>query len=261
MGAFFQAVIKRGVRLLLPPTCLGCQCLVAELDSLCADCWKDLQFIVKPYCLVMGTPFAYDLGENLFSKQALRHPPPYKRLRSAVVHKGIARRLITSLKYADRPDMARLMAGWMQRAGDELLKIADIIIPIPLHFRRFWVRKYNQSAELARLIARKEGKIFAPQWLVRRHHTRPQVGLNFDERKQNIRGAFYVPPCFHSALKDRRVLVVDDVFTTGATVAAAAHCLLNAGVKQVDVLTFSRALTDEAISPLEGGFLNGSLLS
>ncbi len=197
----------------------------------------------------MGIPFVCDMGDGFLSGEAIQNPPPFSRARSVVVHKGIAQVLVTHLKYGDHLELAPFMANWMVTAGREVIDNCDVIIPIPLHFRRFWKRRYNQSAELARYIAATQKKVFKPDWLVRCRHTRPQVSLSARERKLNVRNAFKIPRKVKRYLESYSILLIDDVFTTGATVTAAAATLKHAGARQVDVLTFSRAMEEISIVP------------
>jgi ComF family protein len=134
------------------------------------------------------------------------------------------------------------MAGWMTRAGSELLAAADVIVPVPLHRRRLWWRRYNQSALLAQAVAGQSGRPLASAALARVRATAQQVGLSADERDRNVRGAFRVPVEQKPAVAGRRVLLVDDVYTTGATVRAATRALLRAGATAVDVLVFARVV-------------------
>jgi ComF family protein len=134
------------------------------------------------------------------------------------------------------------MARWMIRAGAELISDADVVLPVPLHWRRFFSRRFNQSAELARAIADLSQKPFAPMAIRRVKVTRQQVGLGLKDREDNVRAAFAVPPEQDIAVRGRRVLVVDDVYTTGATVSSVAKALKKHGAKAVDVLTFARVL-------------------
>ncbi len=223
--------------------------MVSAYGTVCSECWKDLQFITKPYCPIMGIPFACDMGDGFLSGEAIQNSLPFSRVRSVVVHKGIAQALVAQLKYGDYVELASFMANWMMNAGREIIEDCDVIIPVPLHFYRFIRRRYNQSAELARYIAVKKKKTFKPSWLVRCQHTRPQVNLSARERKFNVLNAFKVPRKFQKHLVGCSILLIDDVFTTGATVAAATTALKHAGVRKVDVLTFSRALEEGPISP------------
>ncbi|WP_442894702.1 ComF family protein [Bartonella sp. CB169] len=237
------------MKVLYPSICLGCKERVSAYGTICSECWKGLQFITKPYCPVMGIPFVCDMGDGFLSGEAIQSTSPFSRVRSAVVHKGIARILVTQLKYGDRTELASFMANWMIFAGYEIIDDCDVIIPIPLHFRRFWRRYYNQSAELARYIAASQKKLLKPGWLVRCRHTRPQVSLSSGARKLNVQNAFKVSHKVKKYLKGCSVLLIDDVFTTGATVTEAAAALKNAGAWQVDVLTFSRVLKEDSIFP------------
>lgn len=231
--------------LLFPPACAGCGVLVTAPGTVCGACWTDLKFIEKPYCAVMGTPFAYDLGEGALSAEAIADPPPFRRARAAVVHDGIPRQMVHGLKYRDRTDLAPWMARWMMRAACELVADCDLIVPVPLHPRRLWTRRFNQSAELARAMAKDAGKRFAPELLVRIKKTRQQVGLGSNERAANVRGAFRVPEGQEIAVAGRTVLLVDDVYTTGATLKAATRALLRAKAEAVDVATFGRVLSGD----------------
>ncbi|QNQ61315.1 ComF family protein [Brucella sp. 6810] len=239
-----RPVLRHVADTLFPATCIGCRIHVSQPGTLCPQCWSGLRFIERPYCPVLGTPFGHDFGDHFLSAEAIADPPPFRRLRSAVLHRGAAQRMAVSLKFHDRTDLAPWMARWMQRAGRELLEECDVVLPVPLHRWRFWRRRFNQSAELARVLARLENRPFAPQALKRIRRTEQQVGLGAKERKRNVDGAFRVPKEHEIHISGRRVLLIDDVYTTGATVKAATRALLRGGAKSVDVLTFSRVLPD-----------------
>lgn len=243
---------------LFPPVCAGCRRIVSEPGSLCGACWRNLCFLERPWCAVMGTPFPYEMGEGFLSAEAIARPPAFDRARAAVAYEGVAGRMVQALKYADRTDLAPWMARWMLRAGAELLPDAEAVVPVPLHWRRFWQRRFNQSAELGRAVAGLSGLSglrFAPEAAVRVKPTRRQVGLKPREREDNVRAAFRVPPEHSALVAGRRILVVDDVYTTGATVGALAKALKRAGAARVDVLTFARVLPPGVRDGLgEGGF-------
>lgn len=239
-----RAGLRRSADILFPASCIGCRVQVSEPGTLCPQCWSQLRFIEKPYCPVLGIPFNHDFGEFFMSAEAMADPPPFRRLRSAVLHRGAAQRMAVSLKFHDRTDLAPWMARWMQRAGGELLDECDVILPVPLHKWRFWSRRFNQSAELARNLAQLSGKPFAPQAVRRIRQTDQQIGLGLKERKRNVDGAFRVPREHEIHVRGRCVLLIDDVYTTGSTVKAATRALLRGGAKSVDVLTFSRVLPD-----------------
>lgn len=231
------------VELVYPPVCCGCGRLVGGRRAVCASCWSTLPLIERPFCDILGTPFSVDHGPGSVSPEAIADPPAFDRLRSVAIHKGIARDLVHGLKYRDRTDLAPMMAEWMIRASDGAVASADAIIPVPLHAFRLWGRRFNQSAELARVIARLSGRPYHPDVLKRIRRTSRQVGLARQAREDNVRGAFAVSEKGRAALRGKSVVLVDDVYTTGATVAAATRALKRAGVGEVTVLTFARAVS------------------
>jgi ComF family protein len=228
--------------LALPPQCLACDRHVARLGGLCAVCWGGLRLIERPYCEQLGIPFAYDLGPGALSAEAIADPPPFQRCRSVAHFDEVARTLVHGLKYRDHVELARWMGGWMVRAGSDVIAEADLIVPVPLHRFRLWTRRFNQSAALAQVVAAGSGKRFAPRALRRVKATAQQVGLSASERDANVRGAFRVMPEDRPEIAGRRVLLVDDVYTTGATVKAATRALLRGGAGAVDVLCFARVV-------------------
>ena len=245
-AAAFSGALGFVQDMLFPPLCPGCRRLVRRPGELCGTCWPQLRFFEKPWCEMLGTPFSHDPGEGAISPAAMANPPPFARARSAVAYEGVARKLVQRLKYGDQPELAPSMAEWMARAGTELIADADVIVPVPLHPRRYFSRRFNQSAELGRALAKQTGLPFEPDAVIRRKLTRQQVGLGLSERKDNVRGAFAVPKGAESRISGRRVLLIDDVFTTGATVEAVTRSLLRKGARAVDVLTFARALSGDA---------------
>jgi ComF family protein len=231
----------------LPRLCAVCREPV-EGEGLCAACWSKLSFITRPYCERLGIPFVYDPGPGILSMEAIADPPAYNRARAAVRFDEISRALVHALKYGDRLDLAPMMGRWISRAGRELLAEADALIPVPLHWRRLWTRRFNQSAMLAAAVAAASGVPLVTDALGRVKATVQQVGLSRTERAANIQGAFRVPEQGKAAVAGRRLIVLDDVLTSGATVEGCARALLRAGARNVDVLVFARVADPVRIS-------------
>ncbi|HEU0084465.1 MAG TPA: ComF family protein [Bradyrhizobium sp.] len=225
----------------LPTLCVACREPVAG-TGVCAECWAKLSFIAPPFCPRLGIPFVYDPGPDLLSMEAIANPPAYQRARAAVRYDDVARTLVHALKYQDRTDLAPAMGRWMARAGEELLRDADALVPVPLHWRRGWSRRYNQSGALARAIASHSGVPVVRDALRRIRPTRQQIGLSRPERTANVQGAFRVLAEKSREVAGRRVVLIDDVLTSGATTDACARALLRAKAAQVDVLVFARVV-------------------
>ena len=171
-------------------------------------------------------------------------PPVFDRARAVARYDDVARKLVHRLKYSDRLDCAEALGTMMARAGAELTTEADVIVPVPLHRWRLWRRRFNQAMALARVVSRNSGIPCEPVLLARVKRTHSQVGLTKAQRQENLQGAFKVPPDARARLADKRVLLVDDVLTTGSTANAAARALLRGGAKAVDVLAFARVVGD-----------------
>jgi ComF family protein len=233
----------------LPPLCPACRRPVADDGGLCPGCWSQLSFITPPCCERLGIPFAFDPGPGVLSMQAIADPPAYGRARAAVRYDDIARALVHKLKYGDRLDLAPTLGRWMVHAGGGLLAEADALIPVPLHWRRLWARRFNQSAALAEVIATRTGVPVVHTALARIKATRQQVGLTASERALNVQGAFRVRAEARADVAGRRLVLIDDVLTSGATIDACARALLRAGAAAVDVLVFARVV-DAARTPI-----------
>lgn len=239
-----QASLRGLVGIVYPPTCIACQAATGEAQALCPACWRGIGFIERPYCERLGTPFPIDLGTGLLSPAAIADPPVFARARAVCRFDGTARELVHRLKYGDHVELSLTLGRMMAQAGRELAADADLILPVPLHRTRLWRRRFNQAAALARTVSRETGLPLAATALTRIRRTRQQVGLTRPQRAENLQGAFHVSTAMRSLIEDRRILLVDDVLTTGATVNAASHALLRAGASAVDVLTFARVVTD-----------------
>ncbi|MFC3225621.1 double zinc ribbon domain-containing protein [Marinibaculum pumilum] len=230
--------------LLWPPQCLGCDRPVAEQGGLCPSCWSALAFITPPHCRHCGLPFDHPVPGELSCGACLADPPPFDRARAPFVYGGTVRRLILAFKHGDRTDMAAALAQRMAAAAPALLAEAELIVPVPLHRWRLWRRRYNQSALLAKALARLSGRPAATGLLLRRRATPSQGGLSRSRRARNVAGAFALSDAAADRIAGRRILLVDDVYTTGATVQEAARVLRRGGAAAVDVIALARVVAD-----------------
>ncbi len=248
LDAAFAHARAAGARLLdlvYPPSCLACREAVGAHGGLCASCWSGMGFIERPYCERLGTPFERDAATpGMISLEAAAHPPVFARARAVARYDSeAARGLVSRLKFYDRLELAEPMGRWMARAGAELLADADLIAPTPLHRLRLASRRFNQSAALARVISRESAVPLDTMALERVKQTSPQVGLSRSQRAANLAGAFRVEPEARARIAGLKLVLVDDVLTTGATANAAARALLKAGATRVDLLVFAKAVT------------------
>jgi len=235
-------MIRPLLDVLLPHRCLACGVIVDAAGVLCPACWAGMTFAGPPCCEACGLPFAYDEGAGMLCGECAAHPPPFGRARAAFIYGPASRRLVLDFKHGDRTEAAPAFAGWMVRAGAELIAEAQVIVPVPLHWTRLFARRFNQAALLAHAIGRRTGLPVAPDVLVRRRRTPSQGHLGRSARRRNVAGAFVVSPRRAALVADRRVLLVDDVMTTGATLAACTRALLRAGAHSVDVVALARVV-------------------
>ncbi|KWT66179.1 Competence F-like protein [Hyphomicrobium sulfonivorans] len=233
---------------LVPPLCLACHAPIAQHGALCAQCWSRVDFIRQPVCDRLGTPLAIDIGAPAISAAAAADPPEYDRARAVARFDGVMRELVHGLKFRDQHGGRQFFGRVMASAGAELLSDADALIPVPLTRWRLLGRRFNQSAVLAQEIARNTGLRYLPAALLRSRKTQPQVGLTRVQRRDNVAGAFAVSASARGKLEGARIVLVDDVITTGATVRACARALKSAGAARVDVLALA-IVTDEALLP------------
>jgi ComF family protein len=236
------AVGRAALDVLLPPQCLTCECPVVLQGQFCAECFGRAAFITEPCCAHCGVPFAYALegGVERLCPGCRLHPPPWSQARAALRYDEHAKRILLPFKHADRPELAAALAPMMARAGAALLRRAELLVPVPLHRRRLFTRRYNQAALLARTLARLSGVPAAPDLLIRRRATASLGELGAEARSAAVQGAFAVRPGRADRLVGRRVLLVDDVMTSGATAGACTEVLLAAGAASVDVLVAAR---------------------
>ncbi len=224
----------------LPPRCLSCGETVDEPDALCGRCWGGITFFAPPWCVLCGLPFPHPMGKDALCGACARGRPAWDQARAVLRYDKHSRSFILGLKHGDHTHVAGAFGRWMHRAGSEVLAGADLLVPVPLHWTRLFQRRYNQAALLAHAIRAAGGPDVAADWLVRRRRTPAQGHLGPVARERNVRGAFAMRA--RRSVAGKRVVIVDDVMTTGATVDECARVLRRAGAASIGVLTLARAL-------------------
>ncbi len=241
-GRVGTVALRAALNAVLPPRCLACGTVVEDLGTLCAGCWKDLTLLSPPCCACCGFPFPYAAPEGTLCVACTRAHPAFDRARAVFRYDDGSRALVLGFKHADETHAAPYYGRWLARAGAALLADADLIAPVPLHRWRLLIRRYNQSALLAKAVAGAAKGRLAVDLLRRRRHTPQQGRLSPPARRRNVQGAFALRPRWAEALRGKRVLLVDDVLTTGATVEECARVLRRHGAAGVDVLTLARVV-------------------
>nr|WP_298687393.1 ComF family protein [uncultured Dongia sp.] len=246
-----RRVFARALDAVLPPRCLKCGLVVATQSSshgggshgaLCPSCWQGLSFLGSPCCACCGQPFDFDMGPDALCGACTQTPPAFDRAQAVMRYDEASRDLILAYKHADRTSLTPAFAAWLKRAGEELLTEVDVIVPVPLHWSRLFSRRYNQAALLAMALGELTGIPVQPDLLIRRRATKKQGHLGRLARQRNVAGAFAVHPRRLAGLAGRRVLLVDDVITTGATVTNCAKILRQGGAATVEVLALARVI-------------------
>lgn len=225
-----------------PPRCLGCGDMVDSDFGLCASCWGQTEFIGATACDACGVPLpGVGDGQAIHCDSCIKYPKPWAQGRAALVYGGMGRTLVLKLKHADRQEIARPAAGWMQHASQALITKDTLIAPVPLHWLRLAKRRYNQSALIARHLADLTGCDWCADLLHRPRKTASLDGKTRDERARILDGAIRIHPRRRHRIVGRPVLLIDDVMTTGATLAACVEACRASGAGQVCVSVLARA--------------------
>ena len=235
-----RSLLRAAVDVVMPPLALdgGRGAGPMQSPGLTAEAWGKITFIETPACDGCGAPQPYDAADRCAA--CLAQPRAFDRARAAVTYDDASRDLILKLKRADRTDLAGLFALWLSRAARDLIEDADLVVPVPLHPMRLIGRRFNQAAEIARPLARRANLVYRPDVLIRRRDTPSQGGRSASGRRRNMQAAFAVPPRAWPKVAGRRVLLIDDVLTTGATAEACARVLKAAGASAVHLAAVAR---------------------
>lgn len=238
--------MQSALRLIYPPNCMTCGDFVTSDYGLCGPCWRDTPFVTGLACDKCGVPLpGLDCSEEILCDDCLVIARPWSQGRAALVYRNNARRIVLGLKHGDRLDLVEPAAHWMAKAGQPMFRPDMLVVPVPLHWMRFLKRRYNQSALLGAAIARQTGLSFCPDLLIRPRRTRTQDGMGRDARFRNMANAIQVHPGRMHRIAGRPVLLIDDVMTSGATLAAAADACLASRASDVFVLTLARVAKDD----------------
>lgn len=237
--------LQTALHLLFPPRCVACGHMVESDFGLCSECWSQTAFIGGAVCDSCGRPVTAEASENrVVCDACLSDPPPWSRGRSAILYNGAGRSLILAFKHGDRTDIARPAAQWLYQASRPVLADVDVIAPVPLHRLRFLKRRYNQAALLAKNLAALTSVPFCPDLLLRTKGLGGLEGLSAAERVEKLRGAIEPNRRRTHLIAGAKVLLVDDVLTSGATLRAATQACLTANAKEVCVATLARVAKD-----------------
>jgi ComF family protein len=237
-------VLERVLHLVYPPRCLSCGDAVGSDFGLCAGCWRDTAFCTGLVCDACGLPLPGEADETAHCDDCLMLGRPWLQGRAAMLYRDVGRKLVLSLKHADRTDLARPAANWLHRAAKPILRPDMLVAPVSLHRWRLFRRRYNQAALLSARLAEQAGLDHCADLLLRARRTGTQDGRGREDRFSNVQGAFRVHPRHLARLQGRHILLVDDVMTSGATLAACAEAALSAGATAVSVCVMARVAKD-----------------
>ena len=237
--------VKAGILdAIYPPRCLACPEPTDAPHGLCSACWRDTHFIADAACDKCGAPLIGEAGAGDLCERCTSHPPAWDRGAAGIVYSGAGRRVVLAFKHGDRLDMVGPFAGWVARAGAPLLNDADLFVPVPLHWSRLMRRKYNQAGLLAQTIGKCLNRPVHVNALQRTHRTPSLDGAGKDARFATLADVIAPHPRRGPRLAGKDVLLVDDVMTSGATLAACAEAVHKAGAGLVNVVTLARVVKD-----------------
>lgn len=242
MTYFTQKIGQKILNFILPPQCINCSTPVFQQGGLCATCWEKIAFISNPLCFVCGFPFNVQIENENICGPCARKKSLFTKARAAIYYNDASKPMILRFKHSDALHIAPLFVEWLYQAGQELFHQTDYLVPIPLHWSRLVYRGYNQAALLSQKLSKKTKIAHLPDLLERNRKTPPQGNLTAKEREKNVLNAFNLNKKYQNLIRDKHILLIDDVLTSGATVRACTKILKKSGAKQVNILTLARVI-------------------
>ena len=230
---------------ILPPRCIVSGEMVDQQGMISSAAWADLNFISAPQCNRCGLPFDFDTGEEkegTICGACLKEPPIFDKARAALVYDDASRNIILAYKHADQTQSVPSFITWLNQAGSEMLARADYLVPVPLHRWRILRRRFNQSALMAQYLSESTKIPCLLEAVHRKHATVTQGHLQVSERKKNVKNAFALNPKCVEQIRNKHIILIDDVYTTGATITECTKVLLKGGAASVNILTLARVV-------------------
>ncbi len=235
-----RSLFTKIIDFIIPLRCMKCGNILDKVEGLCGPCWASISFISKPYCCCCGRPFEFDIDESALCGPCSHKQPFFKTARSVFTYTPESKELILKFKHTDNLQAAPLFGKWLSKIVQEIEN--PLCVPVPLHWTRLFQRTYNQAGLLAQQVAKLQNLTYVPSLIVRHQRTLSQGKFSKDARIKNVRNAFSVPQKHNGLLKQRNVLLIDDVYTTGATLNTCAKTLIKAGAREVHAVTLSRVV-------------------
>lgn len=233
--------LQKLLNIFFPLKCIICRSLDTE-NYVCYSCWSKVNFITRPYCKICSFPFLYEELHDAICGQCIKRDPVYDRLISVMKYDEYSKKIIHRFKYQDKLEITQYLSDLMLGAAKEIIGEIDYIIPVPMHRYKLLKRGFNQAALLARVIARKAKKKYLPDLLIKVKNSKPQIGLNKNEREKNVKNAFKINESYNDLLENKSILLIDDVITTGATIEECCHVLRQIRRSKIYILSLARRI-------------------
>jgi ComF family protein len=237
---FFTIQLNKLLLFLFPPKCLKCNAVTSRNGTLCATCWKKIKFISEPLCKICGFPFEFDVGKDLICTNCIKNKPFFDHAISLFEYNEHSKNLIHKFKYGDKTYFSRYFAEWLYKRIGVNIGSYEYIIPVPLHRTRMRQRFYNQSSLLAKDLGKLAGLKFLPNALIKTRYDVPQTSLPKNQRLKNVKNSFIINQQYKEEIKNSKIILVDDVYTTGSTINECSKILKKHKCYEITALTLAR---------------------